>query len=151
MKPPPTTLEDILLLVGAFAAAVTVLHLVRLAFGFEDEVVRASARAKQLIPALVIDEAAACRAVRSFHLTLPALLAAYAPPLTLAIGYSGCSLLRDAGYLIFPWLIPSALAFSSLITWLADDWRRRVVVEALIELRSDRRQPRATRSFRLPG
>ena len=136
MKPPPTTLEDILLLLGLCVMAVTLVHLLRIAFGFQREVSAATERAKRLVPMLEIDSASASRAVRSFHLTVPSFLAAYAPVFALVIGCSTCSLLRDAGYIIFPWLIPSAFVFSGLIGWLATDWRRRAVVDALLELHS---------------
>jgi hypothetical protein len=136
MKPPPTTLEDILLMLGLCVVAVTLAHLLRIAFGFQREVSGATERAKRLVPTLEIDSASAFRVVRSFHLTVPSFVAAYAPVIALVIGFSTCSLLRDAGYVILPWLIPLACVFSGLVGWLAADWRRRAIVDALLELHS---------------
>ena len=129
------------MLMGLCFAVVTLAHFLRMAFGFRGEISAAMERAKKLVPTLEMDFAAANLAVRSFHLTVPSFLAAYAPVIAFVIGLSSCSLLRDTGYLVFPWLITLAMAFAGLIGWLAVDWRRRVLVDALLELHSRSSNP----------
>lgn len=41
--------------------------------------------------------------IRRFYWSVPSLLLAWLPFLVMALGNVGCSLLRDAGYQIFPW------------------------------------------------
>ena len=141
MKPPQTTLEDILWLIGLFFVAAIIIHVIRLIFGFERESLRIMERAKKVIPSAVIDHALVVQAARRFHLTFIAFWVSYLPMLVLAIGGSACTLLRDDGYLIFPWLIPSVLVIFSFTNWLSMDWRERAILESALELHFHQAEP----------
>ncbi|MBL9115687.1 MAG: hypothetical protein JNJ83_11825 [Verrucomicrobiaceae bacterium] len=137
MKPPETTLEDIQWLFIVCFVALTVVHLSRLALGFDTEAQKVAERAKKLLPLTVVELPVILRAARRVHLSGAAWIATFLPMIALVLGTTVCSFLRDRGHLIFPWLIPGAFALVGLVSWFSRDWRQRAILETALSMQSD--------------
>jgi hypothetical protein len=116
--PPGTSLTDVIALFAFSLLMAAVLHLIRgqkLRLSEEVAVVckrRSDSGFGQ--PGLTDDLVAN---VRRFHRSVAAFTLGWLPLLVLVVGYTCCSLLRDAGYLIFPWLLLSVSLLYGLALW----------------------------------
>ena len=72
-------------------------------------------------------------AVRKFHSSAVAFILAWLPFLVLVAGYTCCSLLRDAGYLIFPWPLFTVSLVFGLALWVAQCIRLRSIRRLLLQ------------------
>jgi hypothetical protein len=71
-------------------------------------------------------------AVREFHWSMAAFMLTWLPLVVLVTGFTCCSLLRDAGYLIFPWPLLTISVVSGLTLWVAQRIRLRAISRRLL-------------------
>ena len=110
ISPPIVTFTDAFLIIGIFIPAAVVLH--------------AFTGAAMVRKARATDPASAERVKKGLW-SFPSLLLAWLPFLFLALGMFGCSFLRDAGYLIFPWPMVSLFVLFGLAQGLCQFVMRR--------------------------
>jgi hypothetical protein len=65
--------------------------------------------------------------VRRFHRSVAAFALTWLPFLVFVIGCTCCSLLRDAGYLIFPWPLLTVALLCGLVMWVVQRIRLRFI------------------------
>ena len=131
--PPRTSLTDVLLLFGFSLLFAAILHLIRgQRLRLCDEVSVVCKRAA--IPdacqpgpsdSLISD-------ARRFHRSAVAFALAWFPFLVLVIGYTCCSLIRDAGYLIFPWPLLTVSLLFGFALWAAQRIRLHLVSRLIL-------------------
>ena len=126
--PPRTSLTDVIALFGFSLLVAAVLHLIRgQKLRLSEEVALACKRyaiscSKQ--PGLSEDLVST---VRRFHTSVVAFVLTWLPFVVLVIGNTCCSLLRDAGYLVFPWPLLTVSLVSGLAMWVAQRFRLRFI------------------------
>ena len=116
--PPRTSLTDVILLFGFSLLIAAILHLIRgqkLRLSEEVAVICKKYSASGSKPPGVSDDLVSN--VRRFHRSVAAFTLSWLPFLVLVIGNTCCSLLRDAGYLIFPWPLFSVSLLFGLALW----------------------------------
>lgn len=109
---PPTSLRDCLLLVAFTVPVALVFHGVVAAPMF-----RAAKESASYSEA----------AYRKMFWSAPSLLLTWVPLLVGAVGNIGCSLLRDAGYLIFPWPLFSVAVLFGVAMFVCQRLRQRMI------------------------
>jgi len=132
--PPKTSLTDVIALFVFSLFIAGVLHLIRgQKLRLSEEIAIASKRysipdSKQ--SGLSEDPASK---VRKFHSSVVAFILTWLPFLVFVTGYTCCSLLRDAGYLIFPWPLLTVSLVFGLALWVAQCIRIRSIRRVLLQ------------------
>ena len=130
--PPLTSWSDVVLLGVSSLAIAAVLHGLRgreAALSREAaSVCRGHAIPDALLASLAEDPVTA---LRRYHRSGAAFLLTCLPYVIMVAGFTGCSLLRDAGYDIFPWLLAVCLA-SGLSFGVAIHFRQRSILRLLL-------------------
>ena len=115
-RPPPTALSDVLLLFALSLVGAGVLHLLR---GWTNVPSREagvlSRHASASGPGTQDRSGELLTRVRGFQRGWLSFLLTWLPLVVMVAGYTGCSLLRDAGYLIFPWPILGVAVAGSVV------------------------------------
>jgi hypothetical protein len=131
--PPLTSWSDVALLGMSCLALAAFLHGVRgRKEGLSQEVVRACrghAIPDALLASLGEDPVAA---LRRYHRSGAAFLLTCLPFVIMVAGFTGCSLLRDAGYEIFPWPLLAVCLASGLSFGVAIHFRQRSILRLLL-------------------
>lgn len=70
--------------------------------------------------------------VRKFQRSVAAFTLTWLPFLVLVTGNTCCSLLRDAGYLIFPWPLLTVSLLFGLALWVAQRMRLRLISRLIL-------------------
>jgi len=126
--PPRTSFTDVIVLLGFSLMIATVLHLIRGQKSRLSEEVAVVCK-RRLNPGLIqsglIDDLVSN--VRGFHRSVLAFTLTWLPFLVLMLGYTCCSLLRDAGYLIFPWPMLGVSLLFGLALWVVQRIRLRLI------------------------
>ena len=110
ISPTPTTLIDALAIIGLCIPAALFLHAI-----VSVSMVR---KARSADPS-------AAEALKKHLWSAPSLLLAWLPFLAMALALIGCSLLRDAGYLTFPWPMIGVWVLFALLRGLYEMMLRR--------------------------
>ena len=84
--------------------------------------------------------------VRKYHNSLTALILSWLPFLILVAGDTCCSLLRDAGYLIFPWPLLAVSLLFGLGLWATQTIRLRSIRRLLLRAPNKPLQPNTPQS-----
>ncbi len=71
--------------------------------------------------------------IQKYHRGLRAFIVSWLPFLVAGVGDTFCSLLRDAGYLIFPWPVLGVSLCFGLAFWMTDRIRLRSVSHLLLQ------------------
>ncbi len=131
--PPLTSWSDVVLLGVSSLAIAAVLHGLRgRKAGLSEEaasVCRCHAIPDALLAGLAEDPVTA---LRRYHRSGAAFLLTCLPMLILVAGFTGCSLLRDAGYQIFPWPLLAVCLASGLSFGVANHFRQRSIHRLLL-------------------
>jgi hypothetical protein len=126
--PPRTSLTDVILLFGSSLVAAAVWHLIRgqrLRLSEEAKTVAKRCSASASNQSGLSD--GLFSTVRKFHRSMVAFILSWLPFLVLVIGNTCCSLLRDAGYLIFPWPLLTVGLLFGFALWVAQRTRLRLI------------------------
>jgi hypothetical protein len=126
--PPRTSLTDVIALLAISLLLAGVLHLIhgqKLRLSEEVAVVCKKHSDSGLDHHSLSDDLVSI--VRRFHRSLLAFILTWLPFLVLVLGNMCCSLLRDAGYLIFPWPLLSVSLLFGLALWVAQRIRLHLI------------------------
>ena len=126
--PPGTSLTDVIALFGLSLLMAVLLHLIRgqkLRLAAEVALICKRCAISEASPSEISDDLVSN--VRRFHLSVGAFALSWLPFLVLVIGYTLCSLLRDAGYLIFPWPLLGVSLLFGFAFWAGQRIRMRVI------------------------
>ncbi len=131
--PPRTSLTDVIALFGFTLLIAAILHLVRgqkLRLSEEVAVVCKRYSISGSTQSGVSNDLDS--AVRKFHRSVVAFILTWLPFLVLVLGNTCVSLLRDAGYLIFPWPLLTVCLLFGLAVWAAQRVRLRLISRLII-------------------
>src|SRR5258706_367587 len=118
--PPRTSLTDVIALFVFSLFIAGVLHLIRgQKLRLSEEVAIVCKRYSIPDPKQSGLSEEPASTVREFHGSVVAFIITWSPFLVLVTGYTCCSLLRDAGHLIFPWPILTVSLVFGLSLWVA--------------------------------
>ena len=121
ISPPTTTLSEVIYVLAISVPASLILH-ATLGMAMRRKVQSS-------------DPSAAAR-IRKFYWSVPSLILAWLPFLIMSLGNVGCSLLRDAGYQIFPWPLLSVSLLFGIAMGACNFLRERMIKKLAPETRN---------------
>jgi hypothetical protein len=140
--PPRTSFTDVIVLLGFSLLIAAVFHLVRgqkLRLSEEVAVVCKSRSDSGWSQSGHTDDLVSN--VRRFHRSVVAFTVSWLPFLVLVIGNTCCSLLRDAGYLIFPWPLICVNLLFGLALWASQRIRLHLISRLISQGPNQHLQP----------
>jgi len=132
--PPRTSVAEVMVLFGFSLLIAAVLHLIRgQKLSLSGEVAVVCKRSSMSGTNQTIPPDDLVSTVRKFHRSVMAFALTWLPFLVLVLGNTCCSLLRDAGYLIFPWPLLSVSLLFGLALWVVQRVRLRLISRLILQ------------------
>jgi len=132
-SPPKTSLTDVMLLFACSLVIGGALHLIRGNKVWLSQEIAGVRKRCSIVDSSRCDvPTEEMAAVRNYHRSWMAFLLSWVPFLILVAGGTCCSLLRDAGYLIFPWPLLTVALLSALAFALTQTIRVRSIKRLLL-------------------